>query len=84
MYILYKTEKHAETTDTLLFYAAENREILEEVMLSLFDELVEKEIEWATRECNMNEGDINIYSLMKWCIDRMEPYNIVWVPELKE
>ena len=84
MYILYKLENRAETTDTVLFFAANERESLEEVMLSLFDELVEKEMEWAARECNMSEEDINLHSLVKWCIDRMKSYNIIWIPELKE
>ena len=50
MYILYKLQPRANTTDTILLFAAKERSSLEEIILSLYDELVDKEIEWAETE----------------------------------
>lgn len=80
MYILYKLEKRAETTDTLLFFVAKERSILEEILLSLYDELVEKEIEWFDKECDMSEESLDMTSLTSWCRMRMKDYDIVYVP----
>lgn len=80
MYILYKLEKRAETTDTLLFLAAQDRSLLEEILLSLYDELVEKEIEWFDKECDVNEKSLDMASLTSWCRMRMKDYDIVYVP----
>lgn len=80
MYVLYKLENRAETTDTLLFYTAKERSTLEEVILSLYDELVEKEIAWTEKECYMSEAEIDIPSLERWCRQRMSAYDIVYVP----
>ena len=77
MYILVKQEPRAETIDTLLLFASPKREILEEIILSLFDELYEHELEWAHREDYHKFDD-----LLKWCIQRMECYQIVEVPFL--
>jgi len=41
MYILVKLDKRAYTTDTILYYASPNRNALEEILLSLYDELTE-------------------------------------------
>ena len=46
IYILYKLEKRAETTDTLLYYASKDKELLEEIILSIWEEA--KEIIWET------------------------------------
>ena len=80
MYILYKLEKRAETTDTLLFFVAKERSVLEEIILSLYDELVEREIEWAYKECAMNDETIDIKNLEQWCRMRMKAYDIIYVP----
>lgn len=79
MYILYKTEKRAETTDTLLFYSCKDRAPLEEIILSIFQEMYQKEIEWAEREDYTNYD-----TLYKYCISRMNDYGIAWVPELED
>ena len=84
MYILYKLQPRAETTDTILLYSAKDRNSLEEILLSMYDELVDKEMQLAETELYMNEEIINIDSLRKWCSDRMRPYGIVWVPELED
>jgi hypothetical protein len=84
MYILYKLQPRAETTDTLLLFTAKNRNSLEEILLSIYDELVDKEIEWAETELYMREETIDMDSLRKWCSDRMQSYGIVWVPELED
>ncbi len=44
MYILYKLEKRAETTDTIIYYVAKKRNPLEELLLSLYEELIENDI----------------------------------------
>jgi len=38
IYILYKLEKRAETTDTLLYYASYDKGLLEEILLSIWEE----------------------------------------------
>lgn len=44
MYILYKLEKRAETTDTIIYYVAKKRNPLEELLLSLYEELIENDV----------------------------------------
>ena len=44
MYILYKLQPRAETTDTILLFAAKDRNSLEEILLSIYDELIDKEM----------------------------------------
>lgn len=41
MYVLVKLDKRAETTDAILYYVADWRTDLEEILLSLYDEIVE-------------------------------------------
>ena len=84
MYILYKLQPRAETTDTILLFAAKNRNSLEEILLSIYDELIDKEMKWAETELYMNEETINIDSLREWCSNRLKSYSIVWVPELED
>ena len=84
MYILYKLQPRAETIDTILLYSAKDRNSLEEILLSIYDELVNKEMKWAETELYMNEETIDINSLRKWCSNRMQSYGIVWVPELED
>lgn len=83
MYILYKLQPRANTTDTVLFAVADNPELLEEYLLSIFDEMVEREIKWANTECNLYDEDIDMGNLIKWCIKRMDEYQIIYVPYLK-
>ena len=84
MYILYKLQPRAETTDTILLFAAKDRNSLEEILLSIYDELIDKEMKWAETELYMNEETININSLREWCSNRLKSYRIVWVPELED
>lgn len=84
MYILYKLQPRAETTDTILLFAAKDRNSLEEILLSIYDEFIDKEMKWAEKELYMNEETINIDSLREWCNNRLKSYGIVWVPELED
>ena len=84
MYILYKLQPRAETTDTILLFAAKDRNSLEEILLSIYDELIDKEMKWAETELYMNEETVNINSLREWCSKRLKSYGIVWVPELED
>ena len=52
IYILYKLENRAETTDTILYYASKDKGLLEEIMLSIWEEA--KEIIWEAMERNPN------------------------------
>lgn len=83
MYILYKLQPRANTTDTVLFAVADDYELLEEYLLSIFDEMVEREIKWANTECNLYDEEIDMDNLIKWCINRMKEYKIIYVPYLK-
>ena len=78
MYVLIKQENRAETTDTILILASNDYEILEEIMLSLFDELLAHEMEWAKREEYDNER-----AVLEWCISRMNCYQIIRVMYLE-
>ena len=80
MYILYKLEKRAETTDTLLFLASKDRQLMEEILLSLYDDLVAAEIQYFHDLCGMPETELDMKSLEKWCRTQMKAYDIVYVP----
>lgn len=86
MYILYELRNRAETTDTLLYCASKDYEDLQEILLSMFDEMVSKETEWAKREVYQSDDEnlIDFDSLHKWCIERMRPYEIIWIPYLED
>ena len=79
MYVLAKLKPRAETTDTLLLFTSNSEVALEEILLSIFDNIYDKEMEWAIREEYHKTDDI-----LKWCIKRMEVYQIVRVPFLEE
>lgn len=79
MYVLVKQEPRAETTDTLIFYVSDSKEALEEIVLSLFDELYEKDLAWADRE-----DYTDLEGIRKWCIDKMKRYKILEVPFLED
>lgn len=52
IYILYKLEKRAETTDTLLYYASYDKGLLEEILLSIWEEAYD--IIWGAGKLNPN------------------------------
>ena len=79
MYVLVKQEPRAETVDTILFYASNSHEALEEILLSLFDELYAHELAWADRE-----GYEDTKSLLNWCINRMDCYKIINIAYLED
>ena len=79
MYVLAKLNPRAETTDTLLLFASNSRGLLEEIVLSAFDEIYDAEMKWAHKE-----DYHNLDSILKWCIKRMEVFQIVEVPFLGE
>ena len=68
MFVLCKLEKRAETTDTLLIVCASSQQILEELLLSLFDELYDREMEIAAKE----EDDVSQEKVCAWWIKMME------------
>ena len=76
IYILSKLEKRAETTDTLLYFAATNRQILEKIILAIFDELYDNEI-----IRNINDPDpVDERTILTWCIEYMNSFNITCIP----
>lgn len=76
IYVLCKLEKRAETTDTIVIISAKERYILEELLLSIFDEIFETEMEIAAKEEEYStEEDIKT-----WCIEMMKYYQIIKVP----
>ena len=79
MYVLVKQEPRAETTDTLIFYVSDSKEALEEIVLSLFDELSDKDLAWAERQ---RYTDLD--GILKWCISKMKRYKILEVPFLED
>ena len=74
MYVLTKLEKRAETTDTIIYFVSDNHEILEEVLLSLYDEIIEDK---------KNYPNIPDEVLTQRIHEYMSRFNIVKVPYLK-
>lgn len=76
IYILYKLEKRAETTDTILYYASKDEGLLEEIILSLWEEA--KYLIW-----NYPNNPID----KQWRKDSLDSYieqfNITSVPEVE-
>jgi hypothetical protein len=73
IYILYKLEPRAETTDTLLYYASFDRRVLEEIILSLWEEA--KYIIWNAPD-NPIDAEWRNDSLNSY----IEQFNITEVP----
>lgn len=84
MYLLFKYQPRAEITDTLLYAVSNSHAALEEYLLSMYDALVDREIEWAKSECNLTDETIDIDNLRKWCIERLRSFDIVWVPYFED
>lgn len=83
MYILYKLEKRAETTDTILFLVSKDRSTLEEILLSLYNDLVDTEVKYFEKECFMTEENLDMKKLEDWCRLRMRDYDIIYVPYIE-
>ena len=75
IYVLYKLENRAETTDTLLYYASKDRGSLEEIILSLWEEA--KYLIWNypnnPTDKQWREDSLNFY---------IEQFNIASIPEI--
>lgn len=74
MYVLTKLEKRAETTDTIIYFVSDSHEVLEEVLLSLYDEIIED---------RKNYPNIPDEVLTQRIYEYMNCFNIVKVPYLK-
>lgn len=74
MYVLTKLEKRAETTDTIIYFVSDSHEILEEVLLSLYDEIIEDKKNYPNIPDEVLTQRIHAY---------MSRFNIVKVPYLK-
>lgn len=81
MYVLCELKPRAETTDTVLHCASNDRRLLEEILLSMYDEIYEKELEWHDRE-NF-ESPLDYASLKKWCMHRLSNYKIIKMPYME-
>ena len=78
MYILCKLEKRANTTDTLLLLVSESHSALEEILLSLFNQIYDNEMFLAAQDENYGTEK----QIRKWCIEMMDCYKIIQVPFL--
>ncbi len=58
MYVLVRLENRAETTDTLIYYVSELRSSLEEILLSLYEELIFMNIPKETIDKYINSFQI--------------------------
>jgi len=58
MYVLVRLEDRAETTDTLIYYVSELRSSLEEILLSLYEELIFMNIPKKTIDKYINSFQI--------------------------
>ena len=74
MYVLTKLEKRAETTDTIIYFVSDSHEVLEEVLLSLYDEIIEDK---------KNYPNIPDEVLTQRIHEYMSRFNIVKVTYLK-
>jgi len=81
MYILAKLEPRAETTDTLLYYCAKNRNTLEEFLLSLWEEILDDE--WVYRQCPLLEN-FNHNSYIKRMKEYIDTFHIIHIPYMED
>lgn len=73
-YVLTKTEPRAETTDTIIYFVADDKAELEEIILSLYNEIMDNKINYP------NIPDEIFNARVK---DYMRKFTIVKVPYLK-
>lgn len=81
MYILTRLEPRAETTDTILYYCAKNRNTLEEFLLSLWEEILDNE--WAFRQYPLCE-DYNHNDYIKRMKKYIDTFHIIYVPYMED
>ena len=74
MYILVQVAPRAETFDTLLYYASESRTSLEEIILSIYEEVLEY------RGMFGNTTDLQFKMRVNQYMDR---FHIIQVPLLE-
>lgn len=73
-YVLTKTEPRAETTDTIIYFVADNKAELEEIILSLYNEIMDNKINYPNIPDEVLTQRIHEY---------MSRFSIVKVPYLK-
>ena len=75
MYILVQVAPRAETFDTLLYYASESRTTLEEIILSLYEEILDNRYAF---------GDITDLQFKMRVNQYMDRFHIIQVPYLED
>lgn len=83
MYLLYRLQPRAETTDTVLLAVSNSYEVLQEYLLDEYNALVDYEVKQMEQEAIFHDEKIDMKNLRKWCIDRMKIYDIAWVPYME-
>lgn len=79
MFVLCELRNRAETVDTILLYASNKKEVLEKIKAEIFNNLWEKEEQWAEK------NDYPTMSTLKeWCQERMKNYHIIEVPYVED
>lgn len=73
-YVLTKTEPRAETTDTIIYFVADDKTELEEIILSLYNEIMDNKVNYP----NIPDEIFNMRVK-----DYMRKFTIVKVPYLK-
>ena len=71
MFVLCELRNRAETVDTILLFASNKKEVLEE---KIFNDLWTKE-QWAEKNDYPTMG-----ALREWCQERMKNYHIIEIP----
>lgn len=79
MYILTKLESRAETTDTLLYYCAKDRATLEEIILSIYEEVLDNAYIYYQYIPNLTASKFK-ETLNKF----IDNFKIVYVPFLED
>jgi hypothetical protein len=79
MFVLCELRNRAETVDTILLYASNKKEVLEKIKAEIFNNLWEKEEQWAEK------NDYPTTSTLKeWCQERMKNHHIIEVPYVED
>lgn len=79
IYLLYKLERRAEATDTIIFFASQSRGLLEEIILSLYEELCERE----ETQAEQYTDEVDYLHIYKECAKKVAVYQILEIPLLK-
>ena len=93
MYVLFKQQPRAEVVDTVLIAVSKSRGLLEEILLSLYEELLQQNMHDVEKlgktlvfdkNAIPTENTVIFEDIKSWCKERVSLYDIIYVPELED